>query len=44
MTTAAQEKIETYLGTLRTRLRGLGNEEVNDIVENCVAISSKNQR
>jgi hypothetical protein len=33
MTTAAQEKIETYLGTLRTRLRGLGNEEVNDIVE-----------
>src|SRR5580693_7846448 len=33
MTTAAQEKIETYLGTLRTRLRALGNEEVNDIVE-----------
>jgi hypothetical protein len=33
MTTAAQEKIETYLSTLRTRLRALGNEEVNDIVE-----------
>lgn len=33
MKTAAQEKVETYLGTLRTRLRGLGNDEINDIVE-----------
>jgi hypothetical protein len=30
---SSAKKIETYLGTLRTRLRGFGNEEVNDIVE-----------
>jgi hypothetical protein len=33
MAIGAQQKIETYLGILRARLRGLGNEEVNDIIE-----------
>jgi hypothetical protein len=33
MAIGAQQKIETYLGMLRARLRGLGNEEVNDIIE-----------
>jgi hypothetical protein len=33
MAIVAQEKIETYLGKLRARLRGLGNEEINDILE-----------
>jgi Protein of unknown function (DUF1700) len=32
MALAALEKIESYLGKLRARLRGLGNEEVNDII------------
>jgi hypothetical protein len=32
-TTAVQKKIETYLIMLRLRLRSLGNEEVNDIIE-----------
>jgi len=33
MALAAREKIESYLGKLRARLRGLANEEVNDIIE-----------
>jgi uncharacterized membrane protein len=33
MVIAAQEKVEAYLGRLRARLRGLGNEKANDIVE-----------
>lgn len=33
MATAVQKKIETYLDTLRSRLRSLGKEEVNDIIE-----------
>ena len=33
MALAALEEIESYLGKLRARLRGLGNEEVNDIIE-----------
>lgn len=33
MALAALEEIESYLGKLRARLRGLGNEKVNDIIE-----------
>ena len=33
MATAVQKKIETYLDMLRSRLRSLGKEEVNDIIE-----------
>jgi hypothetical protein len=33
MATAVQKKIETYLEMLRSRLRSLGTEEVNDIIE-----------
>ncbi len=33
MTIDAREKIEGYLGKLRARLRGLDNDQVNDIVE-----------
>lgn len=33
MMIVAQQRVESYLGRLRARLRGLGDEEVNDIVE-----------
>jgi hypothetical protein len=33
MASAPLEKIESYLGKLRASLRGLGNEEVNDIIK-----------
>jgi hypothetical protein len=33
MAIAAQKQIETYLGLLRAHLRGLSNEEANDIIE-----------
>jgi hypothetical protein len=32
MTTGAREEIEIYLGKVRARLRGLRNDEVNDII------------
>ncbi len=33
MALAQLEKIESYLGKLRARLRGVGSEEVKDIIE-----------
>ena len=33
MALAELEKIDSYLGKLRARLRGVGTEEVNDIIE-----------
>jgi hypothetical protein len=33
MATAVQKRIETYLDMLRSRLRSLGKEEINDIIE-----------
>ena len=33
MVIGGREKIESYLGKLRARLRGLGNDAVNDIIE-----------
>jgi uncharacterized membrane protein len=44
MALAALEKIESYLGKLRARLRGLGNEEVNDILAELRSHNLENQR